>query len=86
MADKYTCTWIPKSMVWISEKVVMFQTNLYQKLNNDKYIEIMILLNNDIPKYITYKSHTSRADMMKKIFIVHLFLSQNICAKPSQEK
>ena len=63
----------------------MFQTNLYQKFNDDT-IEIMILLNNDITKYITYKSHTFRADMMKKLFIVHLFLSQNICAKPSQEK
>ena len=30
--------------------------------------------------------HTFRADMKKKYFVVHLFLSENIFAKPSQEK
>ena len=35
-------------------------------------------------KYIIF--HTFRADMKKKRFIVHLFLSENIFAKPSQEK
>ena len=30
--------------------------------------------------------HTFEADMKKKLFIVHLFLSENIFAKPSQEK
>ena len=30
--------------------------------------------------------HTFREDMKKKLFIVHLFLSENIFAKPSQEK
>ena len=30
--------------------------------------------------------HTFEADMEKKLFIVHLFLSENIFAKPSQEK